>query len=164
MSGRYRALDRALPFPALFDRRQDGAVYGQPGPQGGAVRVEHSRIKRRPLDVSIFGRRISAAELSAVSVVWKPQKDASVLTNQEIKWAALLVVIVSFARVQLRKRWPDRMRQWEHLIDLLILGTMIVLMMAALSNWGKPPSRPMPAGPARIACVTWQIIPSQCYA
>lgn len=83
------------------------------------------------------------------------------LTNQEIKFVALLVVIVSFARVQLRKRWPDRMRRWEHLIDLLILVTLLFLTMAALSNWGTPSGKPMPAGPTRIAWLTWPIIPSQ---
>jgi MFS superfamily sulfate permease-like transporter len=77
-----------------------------------------------------------------------------VLTNQEIKWAVLLVVVVSFARVQLRKRWPDQMRRWEHPIDLLILVTVIFLMMAALTNLGREPGRPMPAGPTRIASVT----------
>ena len=107
---------------------------------------------------------MSAAELFAVAGVWTPQKDAGVLTNQENKWATLLVVIVSFASAQLRKRWPDRMRRWEHLIDLLILVTMIFLMMAALSNWGKPPGRPVPAGPTRIACLTWPIIPSESHA
>ena len=85
--------------------------------------------------------------------MWEPQKDASVLTNQEIKWAALLVVVVSFARAQLRKRWPDQVRRWEHLVDLSILVTVIFLMMAALTNLGREPGRPMPAGPTRIASV-----------
>lgn len=75
------------------------------------------------------------------------------LTNQEIKWAALLVVVVSVARAQLRKRWPDQERRWEHLVDLSILVTVIFLMMAALTNLGREPGRPMPAGPTRIASV-----------
>ncbi|EHK69101.1 hypothetical protein PPL19_20651 [Pseudomonas psychrotolerans L19] len=75
------------------------------------------------------------------------------LTNQEIKRAALLVVVVSFARAQLRKRWPDQVRRWEHLVDLSILMMVIFLMMAALSNLGRKPGRPMPAWPTRIASV-----------
>lgn len=88
-----------------------------------------------------------------MSVVWKPQKDPIVSMNQEINWAALLVVVVNCARVQLRKRWPDRVRGWERLADLLILGTVIFLMMAALTNLGREPGRPMSAGPTRIASV-----------
>ncbi|NRH44618.1 MULTISPECIES: hypothetical protein [Pseudomonas] len=76
------------------------------------------------------------------------------LTNQEIKWAALLVVVVSVARALLRKRWPDQVRRWEHLVDLSILVAVIFLMMAALTNLGREPGRPMPAGPTRIASVT----------
>ena len=75
------------------------------------------------------------------------------LTNQEIKWAALLVVVVSVARAQLRKRWPDRVRRWGHLVDLSILVTLIFLMMAALTNLGREPGRLMPAASTRLASV-----------
>ena len=75
------------------------------------------------------------------------------LMNQGIKWAALLVVVVSFARAQLRQRWPDQLRQWEHPVDLLILVTMIFLMMAATTNLGREPGRPIYSGPTKVASV-----------
>jgi len=72
-------------------------------------------------------------------------------TNQEIKWILIIVVAVCYAKAWLRKRWPDEMRTWHQLMELVILFTMLFLMVAALYNMTRPAAKPKPTGPSSVA-------------